>query len=157
MTTTATTGSTGTAATTTTATIGIGVLSEFDAIKDDITSYIERFELYCLVNNIIHGDVKRALFLSNVGATTYKLLRSLSDHKPLEKNFDELVQLLKNHLQPKPNVIAQRFKFFKRDRKQGESISVYISDLRTLSEHCEFNENLDEYLRDRLVCGVNNE
>jgi hypothetical protein len=30
-----------------------------------------------------------------------------------------------------------------------------MAELRTLSEHCEFGASLDEMLRDRLVCGVN--
>ena len=30
-----------------------------------------------------------------------------------------------------------------------------MAELRALSEHCEFGSSLDEMLRDRLVCGVN--
>ena len=64
---------------------------------------------------------------------------------------------MKNHSQPAPKTIAERFRFYKRDRKGGESVSIYISELRKLSEHCEFGDKLSEYLRDRFVCGLNNE
>nr|XP_047141475.1 uncharacterized protein LOC124816358 [Hydra vulgaris] len=43
------------------------------------------------------------------------------------------------------------------DRKDEESVSGYITELPRLSEHCEFGENLNDYLRDRFVCGLNNE
>ena len=33
-------------------------------------------------------------------------------------------------------------------------MATYIAELRHLSEHCEFDSTLNEMLRDRLVCGV---
>ena len=33
-------------------------------------------------------------------------------------------------------------------------MATYIAELRHLSEHCEFGSTLNEMLRDRLVCGV---
>ena len=111
------------------ATIGIGTLSEFDSDKEDITSYVERFSLYLIVNSIDDANIKRAVFLLSIGAKTYKLLCSLSNNNPLEKSSEQLVEHLKDHLQPMPNVIAERFKFFKQDRKPAESVSAYISEL----------------------------
>ena len=32
-----------------------------------------------------------------------------------------------------------------------------MAELRQLSEHCEFGAYLDDMLRDRLVCGINND
>ena len=64
---------------------------------------------------------------------------------------------MQDHLQPKPNQIAERYRFYKRDRKTGETVADYIAILRKLSEHCEFGDKLEEYLRDRLVCGLNSE
>ena len=61
------------------------------------------------------------------------------------------------HLHPKPNEIAQRYLFFKRDRRGGERVKDYVAELRKLSEHCNFGNNLQESLRDRFVCGLNDE
>ena len=33
-------------------------------------------------------------------------------------------------------------------------MATYIAELRHLSEHCEFGSTINEMLRDRLVCGV---
>ena len=133
----------------------ISSMSSFDLEGEDFTEYSERFEQYLIANKITDDNLKRAVFLSTLGAPGYKLLRSLVVEEVKTKTFEQLVKVLKEHLQPAPNVIAQRFRFYKRDRKTGESVNDYIAELRRLSEHCEFGEKLDEYLRDRFVCGLN--
>ena len=49
------------------------------------------------------------------------------------------------------------FKFHSRFRKQGESIQHYVAELRCLSEHCDFKDQLGDMIRDRLVCKVVND
>ena len=51
-------------------------------------------------------------------------------------------------------MILQRFKFGSRKQKPGESIATFTSELRRLSEHCNFGNTLDDMLRDRIVCGI---
>ena len=51
----------------------------------------------------------------------------------------------------------ERFKFHSRNRKEDEGVATYVASLRKLSEHCNYGETLPEMLRDRLVCGINNE
>ena len=55
---------------------------------------------------------------------------------------------------PKPSAIVQQLKFNTRSQQPGETIAMFLAELRHLSEHCEFRLTLDERLRDRLVCGV---
>ena len=61
------------------------------------------------------------------------------------------MDLVKEHLQPSPSVIMQRFNFNGRMQKGEEAVAEYVAELRCIAEHCEL---LDEILRDRLVCGV---
>ena len=124
---------------------------------EDFTEYSERFEMFLLANGIAEADRKRAVFLATIGGPAYKLLRSLLGESVKTKPFADLVKAMKDHLQPEPNQIAERFHFFKRDRKQGESVGDYIAELRRLSERCGFGEALNTYLRDRFVCGLASE
>lgn len=58
---------------------------------------------------------------------------------------------------PKPLIIAERFRFHKRNQQDGESISQFVAVLKWLSEHCEFDQSLSDTIRDRLVCGFRSE
>ena len=49
----------------------------------------------------------------------------------------------------------ERYKFYTRSRHAGESVKKFIAELRLLSEFCEFGNVLDDMIRDRLVCGIN--
>ena len=98
------------------------------------------------------------MFLSVIGPTTYKLLRSLvSPEKPGDKSFKDLVNKLSDHFNPTPSVIVQRFKFHGKFRQPGESITAYVAELRPLAEFCNFRAMLEDMLRDQLVWGIKND
>ena len=110
---------------------------------------------YFVANGITEeGDTRRAVLLSSCGAHTYQLIRNLvAPGKPTDKSFTEIVSLVKDHHQPRPSTIVQRYNFHTRNQKAGESISEYVAQLRKLSEFCDFKDTLADMLRDRLVCG----
>ena len=58
------------------------------------------------------------------------------------------------HFNPKPSPIVKQFEFNSRCQKEGESIAVFVAELRKIAEHCEFGPVLSDMLRDRLVCGT---
>lgn len=65
--------------------------------------------------------------------------------------FDDLINKLTDHLSPRPSEIAERFRFHKREQTVGETVAVYIAELRRLAIHC------DKTLKDRFVCGLKQE
>ena len=133
-----------------------GSLSEFDSTKDDWTSYVERVDFYFIANDVTSEAKKRAILLSACGASTFKLIRSLVDTGKLNStSYKDLVELVKNHYDPKPSVTVQRHKFNTRIREPGESVAQYIAALRQIAKHCDYKDSLNEMLKDRLVCGVN--
>ena len=135
----------------------LGSLGEFHPKSDNISSYVERVQLY-FEANAVEEDRKVAVLLTVIGAEVYETLRSLlAPDRPRDKPFDALLQVLKKHYEPKPLVIAERFRFYQRGQKLGESIAEFVADLRRLSIRCEFGEFLDQALRDRFVCGVRSE
>ena len=62
---------------------------------------------------------------------------------------------MSEHKNPKPNSIAELFKFKSRNRADGKIISEYMAELRRLTQYCDYGTVLNHMLRDRLVCGVN--
>ena len=71
--------------------------------------------------------------------------------------YAELVVVLTDQFSSKQSETVQGFKFYSRLRKPGENISSYVAELCALGEHCNFGETLDVMIRDRLVCGVNDD
>ena len=131
-------------------------MDEFLPENESVTAYLERIELYLAANDI--AEAKRVpVFLSVIGGKTYTLLRNLlAPDKPSTKTYANLVETLRKHFEPKKLVIAERFQFHKRKQAVGETISDYVAELRRLSMNCEFAD-LNEALRDRLVCGLRSE
>ena len=62
---------------------------------------------------------------------------------------------MQNHCCPAPSaIIVERSKFHDRYRQPGESISDYVAVIRGIAQKCNFEEEFDKNLRDRLITGV---
>ena len=134
-----------------------GSLQEFQPDSESITAYLERTSVYFTANSI-DAAKQVPVLLSVIGAKTYSLLRSLTaPDKPQDKSYAELSEILQAHFEPKPLLIAERFHFYRRNQADGESIAEFVAELRRLATHCEFGDQLNDALRDRLVCGLKSE
>ena len=130
-------------------------IEEYDSQKEDWPNYVERLTHFFKANSITTNEQKQSVFLSVIGRTTYKLLRSLvAPDKPGDKSFKDLVKKLMDHFNPTPSEIVQRFKFHGRYRQQGKSVATYVAELRSLAEYCNFGGTFDDMLRDQLVWGI---
>ena len=108
------------------------------------------------VNSIADGR-KVSVLLAIIGAKTYGILKSLmSPALPKEKSLDDLQEALKAHFDPKPLVIAERFRFYQRSQAEGESVEEFAANLRCLTIRCSFGDYLPQALRDKFICGVRN-
>ena len=134
-----------------------GTVTAFDPSQEDWTSYAERLKHYFIANGVTDDEKKRAILISASGPATYKLLRSLVGAARLgTDSYEDLVKTLKDHYDPPPSFMVERYKFNRRERAPDESIAQFVAALRALAEHCQFGDKLEEHLRDRLVFGINN-
>ena len=77
--------------------------------------------------------------------------------KPGDKAYSALVEVLAKYYKPTPSEIVERCKFHSRFRKTGESVATFVSEIRSLSEFCDFGDTLEVMIRDRLVCGISDD
>ena len=123
--------------------------------KETFSNWKDRLGMYFLANSVTEAERKKAVFLTVCGAEMYQLISSLvSPSLPINKTYDEMVTILLNHLNPKPNIIVERYKFNGRMRKSGESVASYIAELRRLSHTCDYHDTANDMIRDRLVFGI---
>ena len=131
------------------------VFEKFDDALETFESFLERFEAYLDIQNV--PDEKRGkTLISALSAKLYNLLKNLvSPGCPADKDYDSLKKILKEHLNPKPLIIPSRHFFLNRKQREGESISTYIAELRSLAIPCSYTvEMLNIMLRDVFVSGL---
>lgn len=135
----------------------IGTIGEFVPKMESWSAYVERLEQFFEANDI--GAEKHVpTLISCMGPTTYGLLRNLvQPDVPKGKTYKDIVDVLSKHLEPKPLIIAERFRFNRCNQKADETVTSYAAELKQCAVHCEFGASLDEALRDRLVSGIRNE
>ena len=72
---------------------------------------------YFVANKITEGQRKKAVLLTVIVSKAYGMLRNLLlPTKPVEKEFNGIIQVIQNHLILRPLIIAERFKFHQRSQ-----------------------------------------
>ena len=136
----------------------IGAIGEFDPAQEQWTQYKERLGYFFTANRIAKGDKKKAVLLTVMGRTAYKLLWNLLTPNTLEEtSLARIEEVMESHHCPKPSETVKRFEFYNRVQKPGETVSSFVAELRAIAEHCNFGDSLDQMLRDRLICGTSSE
>ena len=68
--------------------------------------------------------------------------------------YEDLVKILQDHIDPNPSPIVQQFKFNLRVQGPDETVTKYVTVLRALEQHCFYGDILDDILRNRHICRV---
>ena len=134
-----------------------GRISQFHPGKEDWSTWAAQLKYYFTANKVTEDDQKRAILLSNVPPSIFKLVRNIFGDDIETTSFDRIVKSVKAHYEPQPSEIVQRFKFNTRSRNSGETVAVYVAELRDIAQDCNYGNTLKEMLRDRLVCGINHQ
>ena len=122
----------------------IGNIGAFDEKSEKFSDYADRFEAYVAANDI-DNEKKVNVFLAVIGPDAYKLLKNLCDpENPNTKTFRRLSQLLQEHFEPTPIVIAERHKFWTASQEESESVSEFVVRLKKLASTCSFGAFLSQ-------------
>ena len=125
-----------------------GDIEAFDLQNGHFEEYLERLEQYFIANDIA-DEKKCAIFITVIGKEAYGVLRSLmSPDKPSSKSYTVVTKVFADHVNPKPIIIAERFKFYERKQSKNETVGEFIAAIRKLAI-CDFKNFLDEAIRDR--------
>ena len=73
-------------------------VGEFTADQEDWQAYVERLQQYFAANDVDDAAKQRAILLSSVGSSTYRLLRNLmAPAKPKDCTFKQIVDAIQAH------------------------------------------------------------
>ena len=137
----------------------------FDSTSELWTDYLARFRTFVTANSV--PDNKQAqIFLTNQSNSVYKMLSNLAAQQQPVKSIHELTMndiqtFMAEKFDPKRFVVRERFKFWSdMKRKPGETIPELASRIRQDAATCDFQsikDPLDEALRTKFICSVDNE
>ena len=143
----------------------IASFQPFDSTSELWTDYLARFRTFVTANSI--PDNKQAqIFLTNQSNSVYKMLSNLAAQQQPVKSIHELTMndiqtFMAEQFDPKRFVVRERFKFWSdMKRKPGETIPELASRIRQDAATCDFQsikDPLDEALRTKFICSVDNE
>ena len=60
----------------------------------------------------------------------------------------------KAYCQPHRNTVFERHRFWTREQEEDEPIDQWLTDLRTRAESCEFGDQRDLLIRDKIIFGI---
>ena len=135
----------------------------FDSSKVDCNSWSRRFDQWLRISPCAEGenaaDKMRIAFCTFIGSDAFKLLCSLcAPKKPEECTYNILKTKMDSHYSVKKLVLAERYRFYSFKQREGQSLTVYLAELRKLAITCDWTEEqLAENLRDKFVMGLHNE
>ena len=137
----------------------------FDSTSELWTDYLARFYTFIGANSVPENKTAQ-VFLTSQSKVTYKLLCNLASQQSPAKDIndltiDEIIDFMKNQFDPARYIVRERFKFWSEmQRKPGETIHELAARIRQDAVTCDFpsiKDPLDEAMRTRFMCSVNNE
>ncbi|XP_069128365.1 uncharacterized protein [Argopecten irradians] len=100
---------------------------------------------------------KCSAFLYIIGQDGRDVYNTMNFEEGQANKIEPLFNKFKLYCQPSENTIVWRHRFNTRTQGKTESIDQFATELRTIASKCKFDALNDELIRDRIVCGVNNE
>ena len=137
----------------------------FDPSSELLQDYMSRYRTYTAAHSV--PDEKTAgVFLTHQSPILYKQLSNLAAQLQTPKEINELTleeieAFLKEQYDPTHFVVRERYKFWSdMSRKPGEKVNELAARIRQDATTCGFTDitdPLDEAMRTRFMCSVNNE
>lgn len=122
-------------------------LSEPSSLGQRWKNWTKRFQTYIVAMNITDDKQKRALLLYQAGPATQEIFETLSDTGDDYKTAQEKLDA---YFLPKKNVDYEIFQFRQAMQQPSETIDQYVTRLRKLAAHCEF-QDLEKELKSTII------
>ena len=135
--------------------IGLPGLPAFDAVGEPETlaqrwtTWKAEFELYVIASGISDATQKRALLLHLAGPRVRDIFNNSipAEVRGDAKDYDKAMDSLSDHFKHRNNAPMARQAFL----VTGETINNFITRLQKLAEHCDYEAERDNQVRDRPI------
>ena len=116
----------------------------------------QRFELYLIASGYATKEekIKCSLFLHLIGEDALDVFNTFEIVPDDQDKLDVLYARFKDYCVPQTNVTYERHIFFLRKQLEDEPVDKWVTELKRLSQTCEFGVLRDDLIKDAIVLGV---
>ncbi|KAJ8881525.1 hypothetical protein PR048_018007 [Dryococelus australis] len=100
------------------------------------------------------SHVKVAMLFNVIGDEAVELYNTFELIAKDRQDYEKVLKAFADYCNPVKNIVVKRFKFHSRLQEEGESFKTFLTDLKKLIKSCEFKEQADSVVRDRIVLGI---
>ena len=100
---------------------------------------------------------KTCILLSCIGSKGREIYETFDFDANVENDCWKLESVLKKfdiYCSPKKNTTIRRHKFFTHNQHDGQPFLEFVTELKTLSDECEFTTLRDSLIKDMIICGI---
>ena len=134
-----------------------GALNLNGNLLENCRRWVQRFELFLTTSEKVKEteNVQCAILLHLIGDEALEIYNTFTFSE--DEDRDKLTVLKKkfeDYVNPRKNTVFERYKFWECKQQEGETIDQFITELKTRSRSCEFEDQTDSMIHDRIVFGV---
>ena len=117
------------------------------------TTWKAEFELYVTASGISDATQKRAPLLHLARPRVRDIFNNSipAEVRGGVKEYDKAMDSLSDHFKHRKNASMARQTFLAAKRSAGETINNFITRLQKLAEHCDYEAERDNQIRDRAI------
>ena len=124
------------------------------------SAWLQQFHLYMTTTekNKKNEEVQVATLLRILGSQGQELFRTFDISQENQKKISEVIAAFTEYFTPRVKEEFERYKFYSRTQKPGESFDCFFNTIQSLISTCNFHvQERDKALRDRIVIGISAE
>lgn len=126
-------------------------------ISENWRRWLQRYELYLAASGAVDKDdkIKVAILLHAIGDEGIDIFNTFTfDTEGDEAKLAVVVGKFHAYCNPRKNTVMERYSFWERSQKEGETIDQFVTALKNRAKNCEFGDQKDFMIRDRIIFGV---
>ena len=126
---------------------------ESSQVAQKWSKWKKSFQYFVTASGVRDDGRRKALLLHLVGQQTQEVFETLgvADDATYQVSLDAF----DGHFDMQRNVSFERSVFHNAKQKENESIEQYVTRLRRLAQYCEYNDIVEEQIRDQVVATCN--
>ena len=122
---------------------------ESSQVAQKWSKWKKSFQYFVTASGVRDDGRRKALLLHLVGLQTQEIFETLGVAE--DATYQQSLDAFDGHFDMQRNVSFERSVFHNAKQKENESIEQYVTRLRRLAQYCEYNDIVEEQIRDQVV------